>query len=74
MNKNLIKRNTQIAIGLLASTVPNRYGNGKVNHAHRTYITQTVAELLEMILEEVEENDDVIIPNNSDSINPSDES
>lgn len=74
MNQKLIKKNTQIAIGLLASTVPNRYGNGKVNHAHRTYITQTVKELLEMILEEVQEVDDVIIPNNPDSINPPEES
>lgn len=74
MNKNLIKRNTQIAIGLLASTTPNRYGNGKINHAHRNYINQTINDLLEIILMEVDESDELIIPKNCQDINPPEES
>jgi|GEM_PF-5562528 len=74
MNKSLIKKNTQIAIGLLGSTIPNRYGNGKVHHSHRNYITQTVTQLLEMILIEVEESDALIIPKNCQDINPPEES
>jgi hypothetical protein len=73
MNKKLIKRNTQIAIGLLGSTIPNRYGNGKINHAHRNYITQTITDLLEIILMELEESDVLIIPNKSADINPPEE-
>jgi hypothetical protein len=74
MNKNLIKRNTQIAIGLLGSSIPNRYGNGKINHAHRNYLTQTITDLLEIILMEVEESDDVIITENLPILNPPEES
>ena len=74
MNKNLIKRHTEIAIGLLASTTPNRYGNGKIKHSHRNYINQTITDLLEIILMEIEESDALIIPENSDNLNPPDES
>jgi hypothetical protein len=73
MNKKLILRNTQIAIGMLASTIPNRYGNGKVQHRHRTYVTETVTKLLEIILAEVEESDDSIITETPILINPPEE-
>ena len=74
MNKKLIKTNTQIAIGLLGSSFPNRYGNRKIGHAHRNYISQTVTELLEMILIDIEESDALIIPKSQDNINPPEES
>ncbi len=74
MNKRLIKTNTQIAIGLLGSSFPNRYGNRKISHSHRNYITQTVTELLEMILIDIEESDALIIPKTHANINPPDES
>jgi hypothetical protein len=74
MNKKLILRNTQIAIGLLGSTIPNRYGNGKVQHRHRTYVTETVTKLLEIILAEVEESDELIVTKNFQNINPPEES
>ena len=64
----------QIAIGLLASCTPNRYGNGKINHSHCNYLTQTITELLEMILIEVEESDVPIIPKSQPDINPPEES
>jgi hypothetical protein len=64
----------QIAIGLLASSTPNRYGNRKISHSHRNYLTSTVTELLEMILLEIEESDDVIIPKMPANINPPEES
>ena len=74
MNKKLIKKHTEIAIGLLASSTPNRYGNRKIDHAHRNYITQTVTDLLEIILMEIEESDVLIIPEKQPDINPPDES
>jgi hypothetical protein len=74
MNKELIKKNTEIAIGLLASSIPDRFGNGKMNHNHRTYISKTVTTLLEMILQDIDKSDDVIIPKKTPTINPPDES
>jgi hypothetical protein len=74
MNKILIKRNMQIAIGLLASSTPNRYGNGKVSHFERDYLTSEVIELLEEILIMGEKFDIVIISKQPANINPPEES
>jgi hypothetical protein len=74
VNRKLVKKNVEIAIGLLGSSFPNRYSNHKVSHYHRNYITKTVTELLEMILIEMQESDAVIIPKNCQDINPPDES
>lgn len=73
MNKKLIKKNTQIAIGLLGSSIPNRYGNGRISHSHRNYISQTITELLELILIDIDESDVLIIPKSQDNFNPPDE-
>jgi hypothetical protein len=64
----------QIAIGLLAGTYPNRYGNGKITHFERDYATSEVIELLEEILIMGEKFDIVIIPKQPANINPPDES
>jgi hypothetical protein len=69
MNKNLIQKNVEIAIGLLGSSFPNRYGNHKISHSHRNYITQTVTELLELILIEIGESDVLSIPKSPSNIN-----
>ncbi len=74
MNKILIKHNMQIAIGLLAGTYPNRYGNGKITHFERDYATSEVIELLEEILIMGEKFDILIIPKQPANINPPEES
>jgi hypothetical protein len=74
MNEKLIRRNTQIAIGLLAGCIPNRYGNGKISHFERDYLTSEVIELLEEILIMGEKFDIVIIPKQPANINPPEES
>jgi hypothetical protein len=73
MNKTLIKYNTQIAIALLASSLRDRYWNGKITHTQRNFITSTALEILERILLDLEESDVVIIPKNGLDINPPEE-
>jgi hypothetical protein len=70
MNKTLIKYNTQIAIALLASSLRDRYWNGKITHTQRNFITSTALEILERILLDLEV---VIIPKNGLDINPPEE-
>jgi hypothetical protein len=74
MTKNQIHKNIAIAIGLLGDTRTDRYGNGKVTHSHRNFISQTVTELLEQLLLSLDQKTDSIIPKNQSNINPPDES
>jgi hypothetical protein len=69
MNKSPIKTNMQIAIALLGSTLRNRYGNGKITHNQRDFITLTARQIFEDILINIEESDVVIIPKNCQNIN-----
>jgi hypothetical protein len=73
LTKNQIDKNIAIAIGLLDGTRTDYYGNGKITHSRRNFISQTVKELLEQMLFNTDQSVDLIIPKNSDSINPPDE-
>jgi hypothetical protein len=74
MEQSLINKNIAIAIGLLDGTRTDYYGNGKITHSRRNFISQTVKELLQQMLESCDQTTDLIIPKNTDSINPPDES
>jgi hypothetical protein len=74
MNKNQINKNIAIAIGLLDGTRTDYYGNGRVTHSHRNFISQTVKELLENLLVSSDQRTVSIISKNTDFINPPDES
>jgi hypothetical protein len=74
MKKRRIKENIEIAIGMLGSSIPKRYGNGKINHSQRNFITATVIQLLEEILIEPVLISPSMIPRNMSDFNPPDES
>jgi hypothetical protein len=74
MEVNQLNKNIAIAIGLLDGTRTDYYGNGRVTHSHRNFISQTVEELLEQMLLNTDQSVDSIIPKNSNLINPPDES
>jgi hypothetical protein len=74
MERSLINKNIAIAIGLLDGTRTDYYGNGRVTHSHRNFISQTVKELLEQMLLIPDQGTVSIIPKNSNLINPPDES
>jgi hypothetical protein len=74
MNTEEVNKNIAIAIGLLDGTRTDYYGNGRVTHSHRNFISQTVKELLEQMLLNTDQSVNSIIPKNTDLINPPDES
>jgi hypothetical protein len=74
MKQNKIEYNITIAIAMLESTRTDRYGNGKITHSERNFVSGTVTNLLDDILIETVRNTDSIIPKSQTSINPPDES
>ena len=62
MDKKLIEYNITIAIAMLESTRTDRYGNGKIRHFDRNFVTATVTNLLNDILWETRTDDVLIIP------------
>jgi hypothetical protein len=74
MEQNPISHQIKIAIGLLGDSRTDRYGNGKVTHSHRNFIAQTITELWQNLLFSPDQRRTLIIPKNSNSINPPDES
>jgi len=74
MEKNKIEYNITIAISMLDGTRTDRYGNGKITHCERNFVTSTVTNLLNDVLIEAEKDTDSIIPKSPISINPPDES
>jgi hypothetical protein len=74
MNQTQINKNIAIAIGLLDSTRTDYYGNGRVTHSHRNFISQTVKELLEQMSLNTDQSVNSIISKNSNLINPPEES
>ena len=73
MNKTSISKQITIAISLLEESRTDRYGNGRVTHDNRNFVTATVTELLDKVLINLSGNDTLIIPESPDSINPPDE-
>jgi hypothetical protein len=74
MEKNKIEYNITIAIAMLDGTRTDRYGNGKITHCQRNFVTSTVTNLLNDVLIEAVRKADSIIPKSQISINPPDES
>ena len=73
MNKTNIKTQIKIAVSLLGSSMRYGYGNGKITHSQRDFIIQTVTEILDKTINALDQRDVLIIPKNTDSINPPDE-
>jgi hypothetical protein len=72
--KNKIEYNITIATAQLDSTRTDRYGNDKITHCERNFVTSTVTNLLNDVLIEAVKEADSIIPKSQDSTNPPDES
>jgi hypothetical protein len=72
--KNKIEYNITIATAQLDGTRTDRYGNGKITHSERNFVTSTVTNLLNDVLIETVRKADSIIPKSQISINPPDES
>jgi hypothetical protein len=74
MEISQIKTQLKIAVALLGSSRTDGYGNGKLTHSQRNYITQTVTDLLNETISNFDQKVTSIIPKNSTFINPPDES
>jgi hypothetical protein len=74
MKQNKIEYNITIAIAMLDGTRTDRYGNGRITHCERNFVTCTVTNLLNDVLIEAVRKADSIIPKSQTSINPPDES
>jgi hypothetical protein len=73
MQENPIKTQLKIAVSLLGSSRTDGYGNGKLTHSQRNFITNEVIDLLAKIDLNFDQKVNSIIPKNSTSINPPDE-
>jgi hypothetical protein len=73
MTKNQIKRNIKIAVSLLGEVRKDGYGNRRINHADRDFVTQTVTELLADVLIAIDNLTSPIVSNSTQNINPPDE-
>jgi hypothetical protein len=74
MEKNKIEYNITIAIAMLDGTRTDRYGNGKITHCERNFVTSPITNLLNDVLIEAEKETDSIIPKSQTLTNPPDES
>jgi hypothetical protein len=74
MKKKLIKRNIEIAISMLGEVRTDRYGSRKIKHSERNFVTQTVTELLQEILNPNGNTTGSIISKNQHDFNPPEES
>jgi hypothetical protein len=59
---------------MLESTRTDRYGNVKITHSERKFVTSTVTNLLNDVLIEIVKQADSIIPKSQVYIYPSEES
>ena len=62
--KNKIEYNITIAIAMLDRMRMDRYGNGRVTHCERKFVTSTVTNLLNDVLIEIVKQADSNIPKN----------
>jgi hypothetical protein len=74
MNQAQIKDKIKIALSLLGSSRTDGYGNGRMTHLNRNFVTRSVMELLEEVVFKLDQDVVLIIPNSSPNINPPDES
>jgi hypothetical protein len=73
VQENKIKTQIEIAVSLLGSSRTDGYGNGKITHSQRNFITNEVIDLLAKIDLNFDQKVNSIIPKNSTSTNPPDE-
>jgi hypothetical protein len=69
-----IEYNITIAIAMLDGTRTDRYGNARITHSERNFVTSTVTNLLNDILIKKACSADSIIPKSQSLINPPEES
>jgi hypothetical protein len=74
MNRTQIKTQLKIAVSLLGSSRTDGYGNGKLTHSQRNFMIETVTQLLDKTIQNLDQKVVLIIPKNSSNINPPDES
>jgi hypothetical protein len=74
MNKIHIKTQLKIAVALLGSSRTDGYGNGKLTHSQRNFMIETVTQLLDKTIQNLDQKVTLIIPKNQSNINPPDES
>jgi hypothetical protein len=73
MQNSQVKTQIKIAVQLLNSSRTDGYGNGKLTHSQRNFITETVTQLLEKTIFNFDQKVTSIIPENSIFINPPEE-
>lgn len=73
MNKTNIKTQLKIAVALLGSSRTDGYGNGKLTHSQRNFIIETVTQLLDKTIQNLDQKVVLIIPEKQPNINPPEE-
>jgi hypothetical protein len=74
VKKSQIKTQLKIAVSLLGSSRTDGYGNGKLTHSQRNFMIETVTQLLDKTIQNLDQKAVLIIPKNNSNINPPDES
>ena len=74
MKKNQIKTQLKIAVSLLGSSRTDGYGNGKLTHSQRNFMIETVTQLLDKTIQNLDQKVVLVIPKNNSNFNPPDES
>jgi hypothetical protein len=69
-----IKTQLKIAISLLGSSRKDGYGNGKLTHHQRNFMIETVTQLLDKTIQNLDQKVVLIIPKKQPNFNPPDES
>ena len=74
MKKDQIKTQLKIAVSLLGSSRTDGYGNGKLTHSQRNFMIETVTQLLDKTIQNLDQKVVLVIPKNNSNFNPPDES
>jgi hypothetical protein len=74
MTQTQIKAKIKIAVSMLGEVRKDGYGNRRINHADRDFVTQSVTELLTDVLIAIDNLTPPIVSNSTQNINPPDES
>jgi hypothetical protein len=73
MRKHKIEYNITIATAQLDGSRTDRYGNARITHSERKFVTSTVTNLLNDVLIETVKSTNSIIPKSQTLINPPEE-
>jgi hypothetical protein len=74
MRKSQIKTQLKIAVSLIGSLRTDGYGNGKLTHSQRNFMIETVTQLLDKTIQNLDQKATSIIQENHSNFNPPDES